>query len=197
MRNKGFTYLAMGDSITWMKNAGAPAMTKGADFYNAKLRNYIRGSSIGSCRLINKGLGGSVTANMVQNLPWLGGIEADLVTIGIGTNDCINDPDLTKYQTNLGMLIDRLRSLNPNVKIVLCTPPRTLDSARNAVIQPYRDAMATVATNKNVSVCRWENAWTSGQDTTMISTDNVHPTPTGHTSLYNTLLPVVQGLFSI
>lgn len=195
---KGFLYQATGDSITWLKNSGTPSMTLGADFYATKIRNYIRTSEIGGCRLLNKGMGGSTSKDMVLNLPWLGSSEADLVTIGIGTNDCINGPvTIADYKINLGKLIDKFRLQNPNVKIILCTPPRTLDTARQAVIQPYRDAMAEVSVSKNTGLCRWENAWLAAADSTNISTDNVHMTPAGHTALYNTLLPVVKSVLGI
>lgn len=197
MRNKGFLYVATGDSITWYKHGGTPTLTNGSDFYSMKIRDYIRSSSVGSCRLFNKGIGGSTTTDMIQNTSWLTSLEPDLVTIGIGTNDCVNGPNVATYQINLGLLIDRYRMQNPNIKIILCVPPRTLDASRLAAIQPYRDAMATVATNKNVGIVHWENAWTAAEDSTCISSDNIHMTPTGQTKLYNALLPVVQALLGI
>jgi lysophospholipase L1-like esterase len=197
MRNKGFLYLAMGDSITWLKPNGTNPITHGADFYNMKIRNYIRSSSIGSCRLINKGIGASTSADMVQNLTWVSSLEPDLVTIGIGTNDVVGGISTTQYQTNIGIVIDRLKSQNPNVKIVLCTPPRTLDSTRNATIQTFRDAMVSIAATKNVNYVRWETAWTSTDDATNINSDNLHPTVAGHLALYNSLLTSVKGLFGI
>lgn len=189
MRNKGITYLAMGDSITWMKQS---FITLGSQFYATQIRNAIR-TNHGPCQLLNKGIGGTTTARMITNLSWLSNLEPDVVTIGVGTNDCVNGPDVTTYQTNLGLIIDKLRLQNPNVKIILCSPPRTLDTNRQTTIQSYRDAMATVATNKNTLICHFENAWTSANDPTNIGSDNVHPTPAGQTALYNILWPIVQS----
>jgi lysophospholipase L1-like esterase len=192
MRNKGLLYLAMGDSITWKLQS---FVTSGSNYYATKIRNAIR-QKYGSCRLINKGLGGTNTARMITNLSWLTSLEPDIVTIGIGTNDCVTPAevtDATAYKNNLKTIIDRLRVQNPDVKIILCVPPRSMDATRIANLPAFRTAMMEVATEKNCAVCRFDTAWTSSEDATMLGDTN-HPNDAGHTALFNVLWSVVQDV---
>lgn len=194
MRNKGLLYLAMGDSITWKQQT---FVTAGSNYYASKIRDSIR-KNIGSCRLINKGLGGTNTARMLTNLSWLTSIEPDLVTIGVGTNDCVASsevPNTSNYKTNLGLIIDRLRVQNPNVKIILCVPPRSTDVTRIPNLPAFRTAMIEVASEKKCSLCRFDLAWSSSDDGTMLGDSN-HPNDAGHTALYNSLWSVVQSVLN-
>jgi len=185
---KGGTYVAMGDSWTWAVNT---TTVKGSHYYATKLRDAIR-KDYGACRLINKGIGGMEAVEMVKNLPWLNDLEPDLVTIGVGINDCANDiQGTTNYKNNLRILIDTIRLKNPNVIIILCTPGRTTDPIRTPYVQSYRDAMVSVATEKGLPVCHFEDAWTD--DTANLESDKIHPNTAGQTALFNQLYPVVKG----
>jgi lysophospholipase L1-like esterase len=192
---KGILFVATGDSITWQKISGTPAPLKGSEFYATQIRDYLR-TKYDAVRLINKGYGGATSSKMVTNLPWVTNLEPDLVTIGLGMNDCTQISTAT-YKANLNIIIDRWKQQVPNAKIILCSPSRTTDPARTPTIQSFRDAMAEVATARNLPLCKFENAWTSGEDATCITTDNVHPTPTGQSKLYTILQPVVASTLGL
>jgi lysophospholipase L1-like esterase len=198
INDNGIVYLSISDSIGWIKISGTPAPATGSDYFNVKLRNYIRTTKYGACRLYNKGIGGSTSNDMVRNIQWIMGVEPDLVTILCGMNDCMGGSvPVATYTSNINKLIDRLYQQNPNVKIILCTPPRTTDTGRTPYIQSYRDALTTIGSSRNIAVCHFENSWDSSGDATNISSDTVHPTPTGQTNMYNTLVPVVNSVLGI
>lgn len=182
---KGGLYLAIGDSITWT------LVTKGADLYASRITTAIS-SNYAPIRHINKGIGGATSTELVDNLYWSTTFTPDLVTVGIGMNDSANQGvAVATYQTNLEKIVDALKSRNPEVHIILCKPGRTTDGTRTPYIQAYRDAMATVATNKNVSICNFDTAWTAGEDATYLQ-DGIHPNSAGHAKLYDVLWPIVQ-----
>lgn len=188
---KGGLYVAMGDSWTW---AVHPDETLGTQFYPTMIRNQIR-KDYGQCRLINKGIGGAASNLMIPNLNWLTDLEPDLITIGVGMNDCANDQIGTaNFITNMTTVLNAIQLKSPHALIILCTAGRTTDPTRTPYVQSYRDAMVTVATNFNLPVCHFENAWTN--DSTNMESDGIHPNPAGQQAVFNLLYPQVQTVSS-
>ncbi|MFY0760185.1 SGNH/GDSL hydrolase family protein [Metabacillus dongyingensis] len=182
---KGGVYLAIGDSITW---TGA---TRGADLYAFRVREAIK-TNYAPIRLINKGIGGSDSLDAVRNTTWHSMLDPDLITIGLGMNDAANNViPVTQYKDNLRKLIDNFRIKNSEVSIVLCTPSRSSEASRSDLAS-YRTAMAEVATEKNVGLARFENAFTDGEIATYCP-DGIHPNSAGHQKLYDVLWPVIQS----
>jgi lysophospholipase L1-like esterase len=182
---KGYTYLAMGDSITWSQT------TPGSGLYASRLFRAIC-KDYGNIHYLNKGFGGADSTETVGNMGWLATLNPDLVTIGLGMNDAFNTTvTVAQYQTNLRTLIDTWKRRNSNVSIILCAPSQTTDAARST-IQQYRDAMKSVATEKNVSFCDFGLAFTQAQVPTYCGADGVHPNDSGHLLLFNLLYPIVK-----
>lgn len=186
---KGGIYLSLGDSTTWT----LPLEAQTGNVYPYLLAKWIK-QNHGQIKWISKGIGGATSAHLVQDLNWNSLLVPDLVTIGIGMNDCLASNNITtaQYQTNVSSVIDELRLRNPNVHIILCTPNTTTDSNRTGTVQSYRDALATVATNKAVDICHFETAWTSSQQSTY-SADGIHPNTAAHPLLFNLLQPMIQN----
>ncbi|MEW9697952.1 SGNH/GDSL hydrolase family protein [Paenibacillus sp. SI8] len=187
--HKGGLYLALGDSIT------VSQVTPGDGLYAHKIFRQI-GVDYGDIRHVNKGLGGASTSDLVSNIRWLtGGMRPDLVTIGVGMNDCnstaANKTTVANYTTNVGIIIDAIRYRNPKCHIICCTPSGTSDGNRTPTIQQYRDAMVSVAQTKGVDYVRFESVLPDAQAATYTG-DGVHPNTAGHLQLYNLLYPVVQ-----
>lgn len=191
---KGGIYLAIGDSTVW-NNYESGAI--GTDLYATKIANYIK-TAYGNIRHLNKGLGGNVSGELLNNAYWWGRIFADLVTIGIGMNDCASGSvPINTFTANVNAVIDKLRLSNPNVIIILCAPNGTNDSNRKPYIASYRTALQGIATDKTtatspVAYCDFAQANGIPDDSAATyTTDGVHPNKAGHTRLYNVLEPVV------
>ncbi|PEJ48207.1 hypothetical protein CN692_24175 [Bacillus sp. AFS002410] len=186
MRSGG-VYLALGDSITY---GSTLATTTPYGTYAAKIRKSIA-DNYGDCRLINKGISGWKSGDFLTAPHYWSRIEADLVTIHIGTNDCSNSVPVATFQSNLDTVVKMLKKRNPNVEIILCSISRRADAFANS-LDPFRTAVATVATNNNTLLCYFENAWTQGNTATYTAVDLLHPNTTGHQALHDVLFPIVQ-----
>lgn len=192
---KGGIYLALGDSITWtMPSDSTPS---GDNLYASLVWKYIN-ENYQPIRLINKGIGGQTSTEMLQNLRWNSLIEADLITIGIGMNDSSSTVvPVNTYKSNLDSILDSLVLRSPEATIILCTPSRTTEASRVDNIESYRTAMGEVVTTRNsskIKLCQFENAWIQ-DDTGTYTTDTIHPTTAGHALLAGVLETVIQTLF--
>ena len=116
----GKDILLIGDSLTqWYeeKNGWVDQMKK---WYNGK------------ANVINKGFGG-YTSEMIKGIitnivPNKKNLNIRLCSILLGTNDCYYNgryisPD--NYKKNILFLIDYMRNINPNITILIGTPPTT------------------------------------------------------------------------
>jgi acyl-CoA thioesterase-1 len=180
---KGGLYIALGDSVTWRI---------ASTFYSALAAKHI-GLNYAPIKLINKGIGGATSTDLVTNLNWTGNFCPDIVSIGIGLNDAAGGvSDTTNFINNLKTVIDFYRSKNPDVYIVLCNP-HTIDLSvgTRTYLQNFRDAMITVANDKIVAVAHFDLAW-SISDVGTYLTDGLHPNNAGHQLLANILIPVLE-----
>jgi lysophospholipase L1-like esterase len=182
---KGGLYLALGDSVTWTQ------VTKGDDLYSNRIKNAIS-KEYSPIKLINKGIGGINSSQLVDGLIWNSRLCPDLVTIGIGMNDSSNQAvPVGQYKTNVEITIDTLRLRNPNVHIILCTPNTTTDANRTPYIESYRTAMVEVSASKNVDVVHFESAWNTTESATY-TVEGIHPNSLGHGKLFEILYPIVK-----
>jgi len=161
---RGGTYLSIGDSISWNSIYGstAPVLNDGSP-YNFLTAKWIRDNK-GNIQFINKGSGGATSTTQWNFRHFWGNIRADLATICLGMNDsAAAQVSTSTYQTNLTNIVARLRTMNPSVRIVLCTPPPTVDANRST-IGDYATVCVSLASSLNtsqspVSVCRFDQAW--------------------------------------
>lgn len=185
---KGGVYLAFGDSISWTIPTDANAV--GADLYSYRLWNAIN-KDYGAIRHVNRGYGGVTSQNIVERMDVLFlGINYDLVTLQIGMNDCYNNSvPVATYRANVEKIIDKLKQHRPKCEIILCKIPPTTDANRVNNRPAYNTVIDTIATNKNVFVADFSNAYTNEY---IATTDGIHPGITGHRDLFEILYPVVK-----
>ncbi len=123
------SWVAIGDSITYLNehpNETANRITKG---YMTRVVEKLP-----HIRYVNQGHNGWTSGGIAKNIDKLGLTPADVYSVFLGTNDWWQGRPigtLADYQSNLGnetvfgsfrIIIDKLRSLNPNAKIILITP---------------------------------------------------------------------------
>jgi lysophospholipase L1-like esterase len=169
---KKVTWVAIGDSITYLNNhtnETGNRVTKGyLDRVVEKLPqiNYI-----------NQGHNGWTVVRMAQQIEKIGLVKADVYSILLGTNDWWHSEPLgtfTNYQKATGTqtvygayrtIVDKIRSLNPEAKIILITPLQRSDfvyinNAKNNAYGSYKakdgqqladfaDAVDTIARYEN------------------------------------------------
>ncbi|CAH0996002.1 hypothetical protein EMA8858_02130 [Emticicia aquatica] len=128
-KNKEITCVAIGDSITYLNDHPKETgnrVSKGYMTMVSEKLPYIK--------YINQGHNGWTSGGIAENIEKLGIQQADIYTIFLGTNDWWHSRPIGKvedYQNNTGsssiygsfkIIIDKLKSLNSNAKIILITP---------------------------------------------------------------------------
>jgi lysophospholipase L1-like esterase len=184
---KGGTALFLGDSITFGTTllGSQQYATYVAQIQQAIYQNY------GNCKVINKAISGWASGDYLVSPYYWSRMNADLIVIHIGTNDCGGGVSTSTFQTNLEKTVDILKKMNPNVEIILCSISRRGDSFASS-LDPYRTVIQTVATEKSALLCRFEDAWVQTDTATYTASDLLHPNYSGHQKLFNVLWPVIQ-----
>lgn len=131
---KELTWVAIGDSITYLndhQNETGNRITKGYMTMVAEKLPHIH--------FINQGHNGWTSGGIANQIEKLGLVKADIYSVFLGTNDWWQGRPLgilADYQNNAGnetvygsfrIIINKLRSLNPDAKIILITPMQRTD----------------------------------------------------------------------
>ena len=128
-KDKELTWVAIGDSITYLNehpNETSNRITKGYMTLVTEKLPHIH--------YTNQGHNGWTSGGIATKINELGLVKADIYSVFLGTNDWWAGRPLgllTDYQNNKGnttvygsfrIIIDKLRSLNPQAPIILITP---------------------------------------------------------------------------
>ena len=131
---KPITWVAIGDSITYLNDhldETGNRVTKG---YMTRVQEKMP-----HIQFTNKGFNGWTAIRIATEIEKLGLQKADLYSVFLGTNDWWGSKPLGSfedYQNNIGpvtvygafrVIINKLRSLNDQAKIVLITPMQRVD----------------------------------------------------------------------
>src|SRR4051812_29469116 len=131
---KEITWIAIGDSITYLNehtDETSHRITKG---YMTRVTEQLP-----NIHYINQGHNGWTSGDIAHDIDSLGLEKADVYSIFLGTNDWWQGRligTLSDYQNNTGnntvygsfrIIINKLRSLNKDAKIILITPMQRVD----------------------------------------------------------------------
>lgn len=131
---KDITWTAIGDSITYLnehQDETANRITRG---YMTRVTE-----KLSHIHYINQGHNGWTSGGIAKEIDSLGLIKTDVYSVFLGTNDWWAGRPLgafADYKNNTGnntvygsfrIIINKLRSLNENAKIILITPMQRLD----------------------------------------------------------------------
>jgi lysophospholipase L1-like esterase len=133
-KQKEITWVAIGDSITYLNDhldETGNRVTKG---YMTRVKEAIPEISF-----INQGHNGWTSAGIANEIEKLGLVKADVYSVFLGTNDWwsgVSKGTYNDYLQNTGnktlygsfrIIIDKIRQLNPQAKIILITPMQRTD----------------------------------------------------------------------
>ena len=133
-KQKEITWVAIGDSITYLNDhldETGNRVTKG---YMTRVKEAIPEISF-----INQGHNGWTSAGIANEIEKLGLVKADVYSVFLGTNDWwsgVRKGTYNDYLQNTGnktlygsfrIIIDKIRQLNPQAKIILITPMQRTD----------------------------------------------------------------------
>ncbi len=128
--------------------------------------------------VINAGVSGETTASGTNRVKWV--IEkqpVDIFVLELGANDGLRGVPVTETRKNLEFIIDQVRELYPDVKIILAgmmVPPSMGTEYANA----FRVMYPEVAKKKNTLLIPFILENVAGIDTLNLP-DGIHPNVTG------------------
>lgn len=128
--------------------------------------------------VINAGVSGETTATGVNRVDWV--IEqqdVDIFVLELGANDGLRGVDTNETYRNLKKIIEKVRAMHPEVKIVLAgmmvPPSMGPDYSLN-----FQKIFPKVATEKNVELVPFLLQDIGGIDS-LNQDDGIHPNPAG------------------
>ena len=131
---KEITWVAIGDSITWLNEHADDTRGRITKGYMTRVVEKLP-----NIHYINHGYNGWTSGDISKEIDSLGFQKADVYSIFLGTNDWWQGRPigvLSDYKNNTGnntingsyrIIINKLRSLNKNAKIILITPMQRVD----------------------------------------------------------------------
>lgn len=131
---KEITWVAIGDSITYLNDHPDETGNRVTKGYLSRVV-----AELPNLHYINQGHNGWKASDIANRIETLGLVKADVYTVFLGTNDWwAGRPvgSIDDYKNNTGTnsvfgsfrtIIDKLRRLNPEAKIVLITPMQRSD----------------------------------------------------------------------
>lgn len=129
-------WVAIGDSITYLNDHQNETGNRVSKGYMTRVVERLP-----QIEYVNKGYNGWTSGGIAQKIETLGLTKADIYTVFLGTNDWWQGRPLgnfSDYENNTGnetvygsfrIIINKLRDLNKDAKIVLITPMQRVDFA--------------------------------------------------------------------
>jgi len=108
------TVVFLGDSIT----AGYGLENPAAEAYPALIQARIDAARL-PWRVVNAGISGDTTAGGLRRLDWILRQHVDILVVALGGNDGLRGIDPSVTRANLQAIIDRARSRQPAMRVVL------------------------------------------------------------------------------
>jgi len=128
------TWVAIGDSMTYLNDHVSETGNRITKGYLSDVAEHFDGLNY-----VNKGFNGWTSGNIAGTIDKLGLVKADVYTILLGTNDWwqgrplgnmndyIYDKGNNSVYGSFRIIVNKIRQLNPEAKMVLITPPQRAD----------------------------------------------------------------------
>ncbi len=183
------TILFMGNSLT------AGFGLEPSEAFPALIQQKINKSGM-NFKVVPAGLSGETTTSGLRRIDWLFKQKVDVLVLELGGNDGLRGITLNLTKQNLQDMIDKARSYNPKIRIVLAgmeVPPNMGD----AYTAEFRKMYPELSKKNNVTLIPFLLEGV-GDRPELNQRDGIHPTAEGHVIVAETvwkyLKPVLQSL---
>ncbi len=152
--------------------------------YPSVIQNYINEMDL-SYEVINAGVSGDTTAGGLRRLEWLLRQEVSVLVVALGANDGLRGFDTTVTKSNLEKIIDKARSHNEDMVILLAgmyAPPNMGEEYGKS----YDGIFKEVAHSKNVFFLPFLLEGVAGEASYNLS-DGIHPNEEGYKKVARTV----------
>ncbi|MDX2240328.1 MAG: GDSL-type esterase/lipase family protein [Leptolyngbyaceae cyanobacterium bins.302] len=134
-------------------------------------------------------------AGIVNNL--LDTNQPDVILLMLGTNDLIQDTDVSNAPNRLAALIDQIFSQRPNVQILLASlPPLTYSDNDPQQVVAFNSAVSGIVTSRAAQGRRINFVDIYNSLTANDLADRIHPTATGYAQIANTWYGAIRSSVS-
>jgi len=181
------TVVFLGDSLT------AGFGVEPAEAFPALVADKIRAAGL-PFEVENAGLSGDTSAGGLRRIDWLLQRPIDVLVIELGANDGLRGLDLKAMKTNLQAIIDKAKTKNPTVKIVLAgmqVPPNLGAEYASGFQRVFNE----LAHDNNAVLIPFLLEGVGGQRE-LNQADLIHPNPAGHRIIadlvWRTLEPILR-----
>lgn len=187
--NNDRTILFMGNSLT------AGFGLDPSEAFPALVEQKIKNAGM-NFKVIAAGLSGETTTSGLRRIDWLFKQKVDVLVLELGGNDGLRGITLNLTKQNLQDMIDKARSYNPKIRIVLAgmeVPPNMGD----VYTAEFRKMYPELSKKNNVTLIPFLLEGV-GDRPELNQRDGIHPTAEGHVIVAETvwkfLKPVLQSL---
>ena len=144
--------------------------------------------------VINGGISGETTSDGLHRIDWLLKSRVDILVIELGGNDGLRGIAVETTRANLQGIIDKARSVNPDIRIVLAgmqIPP----NMGQAYTSAFKDLYPQLAEENNARLIPFLLEGVGGVPS-LNQSDGIHPTKEGQVivaeTVWKTLQPVLE-----
>ena len=195
-------YVALGDSYT-IGTSVSPH-----DRWPEQLVAAFVGESAGLELVANLGVNGYTSADLIrEELPALGALEPDVVTVLIGVNDVVQGVPESTYEANVVAILDALLALLPADRIVTVAIPDYTKTPAGAdygdptqqhdAIVANNAVMARLAADRGIAfVDIFDISLEAATDRSLVAGDGLHPSGAQYARWVERIRPVVEDLLS-
>jgi acyl-CoA thioesterase I len=200
VERRAIRYVALGDSYTIGTSVEEP------DRFPNQLVAAL-GSDAPSLRLVaNLGVNGYTSADLIrEELPAVGDLEPEFVTVLIGVNDVVQGVPIESYEANVVAILDALLARLPAHRIVTVgIPDYTVTPAGADYGDPRQQhdgivannaLMARLAAERGIaSVDIFDVSLHAAEDRSLVADDGLHPSGAQYGLWVGRLVPVVEEL---
>ena len=142
-------------------------------------------------QVVNAGLSGETTAGGINRIDWVLNQEVEIFVLELGANDGLRGIPLDETRKNLQAIIDRVRSKNPETKIILAgmqIPP----NLGQEYTSEFRNIFPELAKINKLRLIPFLLEDVAGNPE-LNQQDGIHPTAKGQKILAGNVWEVLEG----
>ena len=143
-------------------------------------------------QVVNAGLSGETTASGINRIDWVLNQDVDIFVLELGANDGLRGIPLDETRKNLQAIIDRVRSKNPETKIILAgmqIPP----NMGQEYTSEFRNIFPELAKKNNIRLIPFLLEDVAG-NSELNQQDGIHPTTKGQKILAENAWEVLEPM---
>ena len=144
-------------------------------------------------RVVNAGVSGETSAGALRRIDWLLREPVTILVFETGANDGLRGQDPDSIRSNIQAVIDRVHSIQPQVRLVL-VGMNSMPNLGRAYSSRFEGVFPALARANGLPIVPALLAGVGGVDS-LNQPDGIHPTPEGHRRLaanvWQTLLPLL------